>query len=97
VLTQYLRDLVARQFVLASITSEVGTSGDTRSSICAVEESAGRFKLLYKLPPNVAPLRTVVPVKGLELRCAAGNGKTVQDVLPELPEAVLRKMRGDSF
>lgn len=45
VLTQYLRDLVARQFVLASITSEVGTSGDTRSSICAVEESDGRFTL----------------------------------------------------
>ena len=31
--------------MLASITSEVGTSGDTRSSICAVQRADGRFKL----------------------------------------------------
>ncbi len=42
---QYLRDLVAHQYLLASMTSEVGTSGDTRSSICAVEQSDARFKL----------------------------------------------------
>lgn len=41
----YLRELVERQYVLASMTSEVGTSGDTRSSICAVERNDGRFKL----------------------------------------------------
>lgn len=45
VLTAYLRELVASQLLLASITSEVGTSGDTRSSICAVEVSNGRFTL----------------------------------------------------
>jgi hypothetical protein len=43
---------------------------------------AGRYKLLFRLPHGVAPLRTVVPVKGVELRCASANGKTVQDVLP---------------
>jgi acyl-CoA dehydrogenase len=43
---QYLRDLVARQYLLASMTSEVGTFGDTRSSICAVERRADdRFVL----------------------------------------------------
>jgi acyl-CoA dehydrogenase len=42
---QYLRDLVDRQYVLASMTSEVGTYGDTRSSICAVERNCGRFVL----------------------------------------------------
>lgn len=41
----YLRELVDKQYVLASMTSEVGTSGDTRSSICAVERNDGRFKL----------------------------------------------------
>lgn len=41
----YLRELVEKQYVLASMTSEVGTSGETRSSICAVERNAGRFKL----------------------------------------------------
>ena len=41
----YLRDLVAHQYLLASMTSEVGTYGDTRSSICAVELGNGRFVL----------------------------------------------------
>ena len=41
----YLRHLVARQFLLASMTSEVGTFGETRTSICAVEWQDGRFKL----------------------------------------------------
>jgi len=41
----YLRELVERQYVLASMTSEVGTFGDTRSSICAVEVNGERFVL----------------------------------------------------
>ena len=41
----YLRDLVQHQYLLASITSEVGTYGDTRSSICAVERLNDRFTL----------------------------------------------------
>ena len=41
----YLRDLAKHQYLLASMTSEVGTSGDTRSSICSVERSEGRFTL----------------------------------------------------
>jgi acyl-CoA dehydrogenase len=42
---QYQRDLVTHQYLLASMTSEVGTGGDTRSSICAVERNDGRFTL----------------------------------------------------
>jgi len=41
----YLKDLVEQQYVLASMTSENGTFGETRTSICAVERSNGRFKL----------------------------------------------------
>ena len=41
----YLKELVAQQYVLASMTSENGTFGETRTSICAVERSNGRFKL----------------------------------------------------
>ena len=41
----YLRELVKHQYLLASMTSEVGTFGDMRSSICAVEREAGRFSL----------------------------------------------------
>jgi acyl-CoA dehydrogenase len=42
---EYLRDLVARQYLLASMTSEVGTFGETRTSVCAVEREDGRFVL----------------------------------------------------
>jgi acyl-CoA dehydrogenase len=41
----YMRELVARQFLLASMTSEVGTFGETRSSICAVERRGDRYVL----------------------------------------------------
>lgn len=42
---EYLKNLVKHQYLIASMTSEVGTSGDTRSSICAVESKDGRFTL----------------------------------------------------
>ena len=41
----YLREIVETQPLLASITSEVGTFGDTRSSICAVKREGNRFIL----------------------------------------------------
>ncbi|WP_167772952.1 acyl-CoA dehydrogenase family protein [Ramlibacter humi] len=41
----YLSELVRRQYLLASMTSEVGTFGDTRSSICAVRCGDGCFQL----------------------------------------------------
>ena len=42
---RYLQDLVEHQYLLASMTSENGTFGETRTSICAVERKDGRFKL----------------------------------------------------
>jgi acyl-CoA dehydrogenase len=42
---KYLEELVERQLLIGSITSEVGVWGDTRSSICAVVRDGGRFKL----------------------------------------------------
>ncbi|HVZ74042.1 MAG TPA: acyl-CoA dehydrogenase family protein [Polyangia bacterium] len=41
----YLQEVVERQLLIGSITSEVGVWGDTRSSICAVVREGGRFKL----------------------------------------------------
>ncbi len=41
----YLRGIVTHQYLLASMTSEVGTFGETRTSICAVERDGGRFVL----------------------------------------------------
>ena len=41
----FIQELVSKQLVLASMTSEVGTGGDTRSSICAVVRGDGRFTL----------------------------------------------------
>jgi hypothetical protein len=49
----------------------------------------GRAKLLYRLK---APLRTFKPEgSGVELRCATGNGTSVQDVLPPSVHPVTRK------
>jgi acyl-CoA dehydrogenase len=42
---QYMREIVRDQYLLASMTSEVGTFGDTRSSVCAVERQGERFAL----------------------------------------------------
>jgi acyl-CoA dehydrogenase len=42
---EYMKGMLQRPRLLASMTSEVGTYGDTRSSICAVQRDAGRFRL----------------------------------------------------
>jgi acyl-CoA dehydrogenase len=41
----YLRELVENQWLIGSITSEVGVWGDTRSSICACIREGSHFKL----------------------------------------------------
>ena len=46
----YLWELVADQRLMASATTEIGTGGDLRSSICAIEVSGHQFKLTKKAP-----------------------------------------------
>ncbi len=46
----YLQELVQKQLLMASATTEVGIGGDLRSSICAVEVSGNEFKLTKKAP-----------------------------------------------
>ncbi|HJS89954.1 MAG TPA: acyl-CoA dehydrogenase family protein [Steroidobacteraceae bacterium] len=41
----YLRELAERQYLLGSMTSENGTFGEMRTSICAVRHENGRFAL----------------------------------------------------
>jgi acyl-CoA dehydrogenase len=41
----YLRELTERQYLVASMTSENGTFGEMRASLCAVERHGGRFSL----------------------------------------------------
>ncbi len=41
----YMREIVEKQLLLGSITSEVGVWGDTRSSICAVSRKDGKYTL----------------------------------------------------
>jgi acyl-CoA dehydrogenase len=41
----WMRETVRRQWLLASMTSEVGTFGDTRSSVCAVRREGDAFLL----------------------------------------------------
>jgi acyl-CoA dehydrogenase len=42
----YVAELVERQNVIASVTSEVGIGGEMRTSLCAVEAKDGRFSLV---------------------------------------------------
>lgn len=46
----YLRQLVDEQRLMASATTEIGTGGDLRSSICAVEVQGDTFSLTKKAP-----------------------------------------------
>jgi len=46
----YLRDLVDRQILLASATSEVNIGGDVRSSICSVEYDEAVIRLRKQAP-----------------------------------------------
>ncbi len=41
----YLAELVVQQWLIGSMTSENGTFGEMRASLCAVEREAGRFTL----------------------------------------------------
>jgi acyl-CoA dehydrogenase len=46
----YAREMVARQLLLASATTELGIGGDTRQSICALKVEDGRFTLAKQAP-----------------------------------------------
>lgn len=47
---EYLRRLVDEQRLMASATTEIGTGGDLRSSICAIEIEGDNFNLTKKAP-----------------------------------------------
>lgn len=47
---RYLRELVEKQWLVASATTELGVGGDLRSSVCAVEVDGDRFTLVKKAP-----------------------------------------------
>lgn len=42
---RYLRRVASEQRLIASVTSEVGTAGDLRTSVAAIDERGGRFTL----------------------------------------------------
>lgn len=46
----YAREIVERQYLLASATTEIGIGGDVRSSLCAVEIVEDVFKLEKQAP-----------------------------------------------
>ena len=49
-LRAYLSETVDHQYLLASATTEVGTGGDVRSSVCAVDVAGGRFHVTKQAP-----------------------------------------------
>jgi acyl-CoA dehydrogenase len=46
----YTRELVEKQYLLASATTELGIGGDVRSSLCAVEVAEGRYRVEKQAP-----------------------------------------------
>ncbi len=46
----FLAELAAKEFLLASATTEVGVGGDVRTSICAVDRRGPRFTLVKQAP-----------------------------------------------
>src|SRR4051794_1714528 len=46
----FAREIAARQLLIASSTTEAGIGGDLRNSICAVETSGSRFRLVKDAP-----------------------------------------------
>ena len=46
----YLRDVATDQRLIASATTEIGTGGDLRSSVCALEADGERFEVVKKAP-----------------------------------------------
>lgn len=48
--SDYVREMVSNQYLLASATTELGIGGDVRSSICAVKVHAERFTLEKQAP-----------------------------------------------
>lgn len=56
---------------------------DAPDAVQITSGRANRGKLIYRLPEGQEPLGTLrFDAYGLELRCASGTGRTVQDVLP---------------
>jgi acyl-CoA dehydrogenase len=47
---RYLKELVSRQYLIASATTELGVGGDLRTSLCAIAASGERFILVKSAP-----------------------------------------------
>jgi acyl-CoA dehydrogenase len=54
----YIRELVEKQLILASATSEVNVGGDVRTSICAVERNGESIHLKKRRSSRMARRRT---------------------------------------
>ena len=73
---------------LAERGIDLGMLLDADDAVQIVSGRPGSAKLIYRLPPGVAPIpvkQITNPTTGnmvLEFRCASANGRTVQDVLP---------------
>lgn len=83
-----LDDLEKARIWLAERGLDVDALRDAENAVKISSGRQGRDKLLFRLPPGIAPVPTkkiTDPETGdtvLEFRCASVNGLTAQDVLP---------------
>jgi acyl-CoA dehydrogenase len=89
----YLRELVEEQHLVASATTETGTGGDIGSSICAVEQSGGRYRL-EKQAPVISYGAYAHAVLATERRCPDSPPNDQVMVLCASPGLVLEPITG---
>lgn len=90
---EYLLELVDKQLLLASATTEIGIGGDVRSSLCAVNVDDGRYTLTKKAPViSYAIASDAIMVTCRKSEDAASNDQTV--VLVKTEDRELEEIAG---
>lgn len=90
---EFARELVERQHLIASSTTELGTGGDVRTSICAVEVAGGAFTLDKQAP--VISYGEAADAILVTCRSSPGAGPNDQShVLVKKEDCVLKPLSG---
>tara|TARA_R110002096_G_scaffold8803_2_gene35863 strand:+ start:21592 stop:22767 length:1176 start_codon:yes stop_codon:yes gene_type:complete len=89
----YMREIVEKQLLLASATTELGVGGDVRSSICAVNVTGDSFTLTKKAPViSYAEHADAILVTCRSSEDAAANDQSI--VLVKIEDCELEKIAG---
>jgi acyl-CoA dehydrogenase len=92
-LREYLTELSANEWLLASATTEMGVGGDVRTSICAVDRTGDRFQVSKQAPViSYGEEADGILLTARRAPDAAGNDQVL--VLLKRPDLVLTRTSG---